>query len=875
MRPLRAQTVIPIVGDLGCSQCTLDKEVLRHPKMPPSGADQPQFYFIGEAPGETEDELGRQFVGRSGELIRDRVPVKWEKHIRWNNALKCRPPDNREPTDHELACCRRYLEDDIAATRPAAIVTFGRTALDHLIGGIKKISDWRGRRIALRVKDHICWLYPLEHPAFVLRMQRSEKQGPSITAAFEHDLQRVFDDAGQGLPEAWAEDPTQYKENIQLILGNTDADLDRIESVLGEMAALDDTTLDIETNRERPYYADSKILSMSVGTYENTIGFGIEHPGAKWTEKQRYRLSNIIRIFLLKAKRKWAHFAKFEQEWIVDEWGPQVIFETEWHDTGALAHTADERAGKKLNDLTQIFMGFRVKAVMDLDTSRLIEYPLADVLMHNALDVKYTDAVRGALQAVVDSQGLSHVAHRFDLTLPSLVMMQQRGVPRDEVEVGKLYQALVKEEQRMRQQIAEHTDVKRFIQTNGKFLPSSNGPTGDLVKFFRDFMKCEEGYINKRLNKYSVDEDHLLQIRHPVAKMILDMRKVNKNKGTYVIKLLNKQHALELAQLETDKKEQKKLLEDGGQHVYPDNLIHADFGHLITVTTRLACSDPNLQNFPSRKNKEIRRVLVPPPGHKLVSADFGQLEARTIAFVSQDPTLKAETWRNDDIHGVWTDRIGGHFIPNKIKDKDGRKEFRNAIKNTWTFPLFFGNVLEAVAFDLSREMDLDVSSRTAQKDMIEGIRPYFEEFWQKYPRVKQWQEELMTFYWSNHYCETLLGFRRREPMPRNEIINHPIQGTAAQIVLDAQIRLARMAYERGMPQLQPVMNIHDDLTFFIPVGTLEQDIEIIAREMACCPFPFIDVPLSVEVSIGDNWCDKAPLHTFLSTDFDPNYGKRQ
>jgi DNA polymerase I-like protein with 3'-5' exonuclease and polymerase domains len=125
----------------------------------------------------------------------------------------------------------------------------------------------------------------------------------------------------------------------------------------------------------------------------------------------------------------------------------------------------------------------------------------------------------------------------------------------------------------------------------------------------------------------------------------------------------------------------------------------------------------------------------------------------------------------------------------------------------------------------------------------------------------------MAEYWKHGWVETLEGQRRHEPMNRNEIINHPIQGTAGRMVIDAQTRLSRIAYEQDYQTVQPIMNIHDDLSFYLLAKKAEADIEFIAREMILTPFDFGGVPLSVEVSAGDNWCDKEEIATFTTKDF--------
>lgn len=860
--PARRESIraaLPLdLSALTCRQCPLDREPLQHPKMPPTGAALPIFYMLGEAPGENEDLHGEQFIGSSGKLIRDRIPSKWTNRIRWNNTLRCRPPNNRDPAVLELACCRRLQEDDIVATHPTVILAFGGYALQWLTrsqaspaaapgggrqreeymlhgGGdfssaVPAITHWRGRRLPVRVRGHHCWAYPLVHPAAFLYMKNAKSYDqkkmyePSLRC-FERDLERVFSDYERGLPEPYIEEPQHFKENIEILTDYGETGLRHVEQRLGEIAERPDSCIDIETNGLRVHFIPQpQILSVAVGNYDDTFAFGIDHPGAAWSGRARMRAFELLYEFLLRSGRKWAHNLKFEQEWLRFFFDDHILYRTEWGDTMAQAHALDERPGKALEALTLLHLGFNLKHASHVDVARLAEFPLEDVLWYNGYDTKYTDVIRMIQTDTIAEQGVSEAYEKLVRVTPSLVRMQAVGLVRNRPALADLNTSLALEEQTAARAIMADPDVQRFQHVRAKFSPTSNP---DLLAFFSDFLQYKIS---------NVDEDVLSRIDHPVAELVLDMRSPRKVGSTYVTPLM-----------------------DGGKHVALDGRVHPSFGHLFTVTSRLQSEEPNAQNFPRRERKEIRRVIGAPPSHKLVAFDFGQLEARVVAMTSKDKTLIAETWRGDDIHGVWTDKIGAEFMPRKLKEAGGRKRIRDGIKNLWTFPEFFGNVPSAIAYDLSKHFEVEISER--------DLMPFHEEFWDKYQGVLKWQRELEAFYWEHRYVQTLTGFRRREPMARNHLINQPVQGTASQIVLDAQVRLALMSYEQERPQLQPIMNVHDDLSFYLPLASLEWDIEDIARAMCCCPYKFINVPLAVEVSLGDNWCDKQELHTFRTTDF--------
>jgi len=839
----RAVRILPTdERHLSCASCPLDREPLTHPKMQPTGAQHPVLYFLGEAPGKTEDEDGVQFVGKSGSLLRDKIPIKWLNCIRWNNTIRCRPLKNRDPAPLEIACCRRLQVEDIARSKPQAIAAFGGFPLEWALGADRQISNWRGRRIPVKISTHCCWLYPIMHPAALLYSQNDQKKGAAYLRAFERDLERLFADAERGFPPPHVVTEDEARAGV---VAFEQYGADGLRTVEGALAEFADTehAVDIETDRLRPYHQEAKILSMAVGTAEAVLAFGFEHRDTRWSPPERRRLGEAIEAYLLGAGRKWVHSAKFEQEWFHARYGPRVLYDTPWGDTLGQAHILDERKGKSLDELTQLHFGFRVKALSNIDVRRLAETPLRDVLSYNGMDAKWCAALAPIQAALLASAGLTQVYEARHADTPALVQMQAAGVVPHQKHIAALSSALRAEETRLRKLIDQHPDVERFKLQNGGFNATSN-PT--LVRFFRDFLHIpkptkhrDDGAWHKHGREiergtYSVDEGALSSIRHPVASHILALRTATKNRSTYITPL-----------------------HDGGKHVHGDGLVHPAFSNYITVSGRLNSEDPNAQNFPRREHKEIRRVIGCPPGHKFVAFDYGQLEARVVAAISGDQNMCAEIRAGQDIHGDWTDRIGGHFTKEKVKEN--RKKVRDSIKQFWTFALLYGNPLEAVAHDLEREFGVRVSPQ--------ALSPFYTDFWQRYAGVYSWQEQLVASYWRDGYVSTATGQRRHEPMSRNEIINYPIQGTAGHLVIDAQRRMSLLALHQDRPQLQPRLNIHDDLSFYFPEGTLEQDIETTARTMVQCPYPFITVPLTVEVSVGNNWADKEEIGTFSTTDF--------
>lgn len=826
---------------LTCQQCPLNHAQLQHGKMAPTGAAHPTFYVLGEAPGENEDNEGQQFIGQAGEFLRGFIPDQYADAIRWNNTIRCRPTDgkkNRPPAYIEISCCSRLQVQDIEQTKPQVILGFGNVPLNWFMGeDSRSITNWRGRRVPVKIGTHTCWYYPMVHPSWVLRMQNNKKTGAAVSQMFARDMWRVFYEFETGLPEPLVENPADYMQGIETIVEYGRPGLQRIGKVL-DFFHDKEHGIDIETDGLRPFRKNSRILTLAIGTYDRTVAFPWKHSEARWTPQEARSLGHMIGEYLVGPGKKWAHGAKFEQEWLHYEFGPDVLYKTQWGDTLGQAHCIDERPVKELDELTHLHFGFRLKNLSDVDTKRMEFEPLHKILPYNALDTKYTHAlsvVQADILGVIDK---ADVYEFLNSATPSFVQMQRKGVVRNLPVINKLVVQYTKEADALTAKVLKNKDVAMYMASGAQFSPTSNE---DLGAFFRDYMhfpnpkRTEEDADGKK--KYSVDEEVLSQFDHPVAPLILELRTVNVNRNTFVIPLM-----------EPGTHEHKGC----GKHVHDDGLVHSSYSQYIAVSNRSACKEPNQQNYPRREHKEVRGIVAVPKGFKLVAFDYGQLEWREGAELCGDATMIDEIWEGQDIHGHWTDSIGAQFVAALLKAN--RKKVRDSIKQFWTFANLYGQTLSGLAWDLSQEFGVRITDR--------DLEPFFIAFWDLYPGLREYQEKLIATYNEFGYVENYLGFRRHEPCARNEIINHPFQGSAGQLVIDAQIRCAKFAYETDRPQLIPVMNIHDDLTFYFPDATIERDIEDAARIMCIGTF-CKRVPMLVECSVAEHqWDQKEEIASF-------------
>lgn len=321
--------------------------------------------------------------------------------------------------------------------------------------------------------------------------------------------------------------------------------------------------------------------------------------------------------------------------------------------------------------------------------------------------------------------------------------------------------------------------------------------------------------------QYVTSEEVLLSLRdkHPIIDKILEYRELKKLLTTYIDALPS------LIDSTTGK-------------------IHTTYNQTVTATGRLSSSNPNLQNLPIRsaRGKDIRRAVVPDKGHLFLSADYSQIELRLMAHFSGDEHMVAAFENSQDIHRAMAARIFGCPIEDVTDDMRRRAKTAN-----------FGIIYGISAFGLAQQLG---SSRSEAKQLIDG---YFASF----PKVVDFIESAKQKARSLGYAETLFGRRRylqdigsRNPTVRNfaerNAVNAPIQGTAADIIKMAMVRIHRRLKEEGL-RSKMIMQIHDELCFDVLPEEEAKVHEIVVCEMQTVVS--LKVPLVAECGVGKNWLE--------------------
>lgn len=273
---------------------------------------------------------------------------------------------------------------------------------------------------------------------------------------------------------------------------------------------------------------------------------------------------------------------------------------------------------------------------------------------------------------------------------------------------------------------------------------------------------------------------------------------------------------------------------------------------MFVSTGRLSSAGPNITNYPSRQHKELKNQVVAPPGHVMLKFDEGQLEARVYGMLTRDRMLCSSIIADEDIHTYWLSRIIEEYPTymdrlrqktDETEEKKLRKAGRNIIKSDFVFATFFGSSGKNVAD--RTEIPLEITDHMVK------------EFWNRYPEARKWVNDQRRAYRETGEILTLTGRSRYGVLPGNEPINTPIQGTAVDLVLDAQNELSRLSLEYDDPYLHPRLYLHDDLTLIVPDNDdrIEEYIDVVSDCMTKVRYDWQTVPLIVEVQMGYKWGD--------------------
>ena len=485
-------------------------------------------------------------------------------------------------------------------------------------------------------------------------------------------------------------------------------------------------------------------------------------------------------------------------------------------DTLVLSFALDAgRHNHGMDELAQLHFGHSCIAYKDVCGSgknqlSFAQVPLRDATRYAAEDADVTLRLWQKLKPRLSPDAVTTVYERVDRPLvPVIAAMEREGVKVDREHLARLSS-----------EFAHQMGALEVELHDMAGQPFAIGSPQQLGAILFDKMGLKGGRKGKT-GAYSTDAAELEKLAGqgvPIAQKVLDWRQVAKLKSTY-----------------TDALQQQINPETGR--------VHTSYSLIGAQTGRLSSNDPNLQNIPIRteNGRRIREAFVAEPGNVLLSADYSQIELRLAAYMADVPALKAAFANGDDIHSLTAMELFGEVN----RDTRGRAK-------TINFSILYG----ISRWGLAGRMGTTADEAQALIDR------YFERF----PGINRYIAETLEHVRETGFTQTLFGrkvhFTRIKSANQAErqgseraAINAPIQGTCADIIKRAMVRMLPALAEAGLPNVRMLLQVHDELVFELPEADVDAASAVIRTVMATAAEPLVtlDVPLDVEIGIGKSW----------------------
>jgi DNA polymerase-1 len=513
-------------------------------------------------------------------------------------------------------------------------------------------------------------------------------------------------------------------------------------------------------------------------------------------------------VFEDAAESKIAHNGKFDME-VLAQVGIHVTNLT--CDTMIAAYLLSEPS-LSLKSLAFSRLNMEMIPIANLIGTGNKQIPMSQVEIEKVADYSCADAdMTGRLSAVLadelQSQGLWQLFDYVEMPLlPVLLTMEMNGIAIDTNILSSLSREL-----------SEHITMLEgeiYNQAGQKFNINSPQQLGTVL-----FEKMNLEAVKKKGGGYSTAANVLESLRdvNPIIGYILDYRQLTKLKSTYVDALPA------LVNLKTGR-------------------IHTSFNQTRTTTGRLSSSDPNLQNIPIRdeQGRQIREAFIAPEGSYLLSADYSQIDLRSLAHLSQDENLLSAFRHNEDIHSATAAQLYG------VSQSQVTPAMRRLAK-TVNFGVIYG----------MSEYGLEQATELSREEARKFITAYFE----KYPGVKWYLELTKEQAHKMGYVQTILGRKRLIPeinasnrqvreAAERMAINMPVQGTSADIIKKAMVNLHREMLQRKLKS-KMLLQVHDELVFEVPENELVEMRRLVPDMMVNAIK--LGIPLKVDTKMGKNW----------------------
>lgn len=586
--------------------------------------------------------------------------------------------------------------------------------------------------------------------------------------------------------------------------------LDQLDTILAEASTVGECSIDTETTSLDSLQA--KIVGISLACRE---GHAFYIPLAHEETSRNLPFEQTIERFKKFAAGKVkfiGHNLKYDRQ-IFANYG--IDIDPVYFDTMIASYVINPgRRSHSLNNLVEEYFNYRMQPISELIGRGSKQMPFSMVSVNKATfysaeDADYSLRLKNLFLPMLSEQKLDNLF--FELEMPLLLVLGQMEKTGVSIDIDFLEQLSEIYGRRM-----ADIEIEIYREAGQKF--NINSPL-QLRAILFEKLQLPSGRRTAKGGEKSTDVGVLEKLApiHPLPRLILDYRQLAKLKSTYIDALPAMVNPM-------------------------TGRVHTSFNQTVAATGRLSSSDPNLQNIPIRtsEGKEIRKAFIADEGYNILSADYSQIELRLMAHFAGDQTLIESFRRGEDIHRRTAAEVFG------VKLEDVTDAMRRSAK-TANFAIIYG----VSAYGLSQQSELSVKES----------QDYIDAYFQRYPGVKKYMDDIKAFARAKGYVETLLKRRRYLPdinaksrqareFAERTAINTPIQGTAADLIKLAMIKISSNLSGK---QSKMILQVHDELVFEQALKEKEFLRDMVKYEMESALT--LNVPIRVDISEGENWLE--------------------
>jgi uracil-DNA glycosylase family 4 len=830
-----------------CSTCGLSEKCKSH-NIKRYGKGKAGILIIDEQPGRSDDKYNVPLVGAPGIFLKRQLKsffdIDLDEDCVRTTVVKCYPGRDKKGKDKkatakQILCCREKLLQDIAEVQPKLIICCGTKAIQAVANpaGLSAFAVSNVHGLSFPVHEHKCWAGSTFRPSFFVR-NRIDPGGKCDDAVFTNDLADILGGLDAPLPQP-------LKEESNLLI----TDVEQAVELLDHFATTTKpTSFDFEANTYNAFSEETITYTVSITDEVDSaicipIHF-IENGKPVWTDEELDRVIGALKRYLAGTSPKVVQNYYMEEMWSRKVFGtPMANF---IHDTMVTAHVLN--CNRKTTGL-----GFQVYSLTGHDykkkvnVANLQEESLNEVASYNNFDSRYTfmSYLDQKVRLAMDSD-LQYFNDFFMRCLPVLANLKYRGVRLDTDIMDEMYDTYTAEKEELLTGVRKFHGVVTFESREDKKgnTRTFNIDSGHHVREVL-YDICKLPKEKKTPTELGCTDAEAL---------FLTKQKANDAEiTTFIDAILRFRKCCSL----TERVQNYRNLMD------EDGILHPNYNLHTAATYRSSANDPNSQNVfnHDKELKKFRKCIVPRKGHIIIEGDYGGLEVCVIGMASNDPVLAEQIinrrkWNLANPNAAAEGRLNPHDSHRRWSAKLFQKSFEDITKteryngkNGFVFPSFYGSQPRAMA---RYEGFRGIGEKHIQK--------VYDEFWEEYAIVREWQRGQIEFYNQNGGYLGPMGCKRPGPLSYFQLFNNIIQGAGFHLLLDALQRIDDEMIARGLDSYA-FLEVHDSIDFDMNPDEQTEVIQLSTEIMESKRFDWQrNIPLEVEWEIGrNNWYELEAL----------------